>query len=180
MLPREIDKALTLSLLTQQHAQPLFELTDRNREFLKRWFPWVEFTRFKKDTEKFIEDQNNLYSDKKSMQIVIEYDNKIIGMTDYHDIDLANEIGRIGYWLGEEFNGNGFMTSVVREMISIGFDEIKLNRIEIWCATINLKSRAIPERLGFTQEGIIRSSEKVNGRFLDHAVYGLLKEDTNV
>ena len=180
MFPKIIDKALRLSLLSQQHAQPLFELTERNRAFLKPWFPWVEFTNREKDTEKFIEDQEKLYRDKKAMQIVVEYENKIIGMTDYHEIDLENEVGRIGYWLGEEFNGNGFMTSVVREMISIGFNEIKLNRIEIQCATINTKSRAIPERLGFIQEGILRSSEKVNGRFLDHAVYGLLKDDIDL
>ena len=69
------------------------------------------------------------------------------------------------------------MTSSVREMISIGFNDFELNRIEIQCAIENIKSRAIPERLGFVQEGILRSSEKVNGRFLDHAVYGLLKDE---
>jgi len=69
------------------------------------------------------------------------------------------------------------MTSVVKEMVSIGFNEFGFNRIEIQCATDNTKSRAIPERLGFIQEGILRSSEKVNGRYLDHAVYGLLKNE---
>lgn len=180
MFPKKIDKALTLSLLSRQHAQSLFELTDRNREFLKPWFPWIEFTNQQKDTENFIVDQTRLYRDKKAMQIVVEYENKLIGIADYHEIDQQNEVGRIGYWLGEEFNGNGFMTSVVREMISIGFDELKLNRIEIQCATNNIKSRAIPERLGFIQEGVLRSSEKVNGRFLDHAVYGLLKDDIDL
>lgn len=72
------------------------------------------------------------------------------------------------------------MTSAVREMVFVGFNDFGLNRIEIQCATINAKSRAIPERLGFIQEGVLRSSEKVNGRFLDHAVYGLLKIEADL
>ncbi len=177
IFPREIGRSLTLSLLTQQHARSLFELTDRNREFLKPWFPWVEFTVNVKDTGKFIDDQARLYRDKKAVQVVIKRANEIIGMIDFHEINLENEAGCIGYWLGEEFNGNGFMTSAVREMVSIGFSDLKLNRIEIQCATDNMKSRAIPERLGFIQEGVLRCSEKVNGRFLDHAVYGLLRNE---
>ena len=177
MFPRKIDKSLTLSLLSQRHTQSLFDLTNSNREFLRPWFPWIEFTVQEKDTEKFIRDQNKLYQNKKAVQVAIEYSNRIIGMVDYHEIDFDNAVGHIGYWLGEEFNGNGFMTSSVREMISIGFNDFELNRIEIQCAIENIKSRAIPERLGFVQEGILRSLEKVNGRFLDHAVYGLLKNE---
>jgi len=69
------------------------------------------------------------------------------------------------------------MTLAVMEMLSIGFNDFSLNRIEIQCAIENTKSRAIPERLGFIQEGILRSSEKVNGQYFDHAVYGLLRND---
>jgi len=180
MLPRKIDKNLSLSLLSMQHSESLFELTDSNREFLRPWFPWVDFTVQQKDTEKFINDQEKLYRDNKAVQVVLEYETNIIGMIDYHEVDLSNEVGHIGYWLAEEFNGNGFMTSAVKEMVSMGFNDFALNRIEIQCAIENVKSRAIPERLGFVQEGILRSSEKVHGRYLDHAVYGLLKSEARL
>ena len=98
-------------------------------------------------------------------------------MIDYHEIDLKNDVGRIGYWLGEQYNGNGYMSLAVMEMLKIGFNDFALNRIEIQCAKENVKSRAIPERIGFIQEGILRSSEKVNGQYYDHVVYGLLKNE---
>ena len=62
-------------------------------------------------------------------------------------------------------------------MIDLGFTYYSLNSVEIFCVPENRKSRAIPERLGFHQEGIIRQAEKVYGKHLDHVVYGLLKHE---
>jgi ribosomal-protein-serine acetyltransferase len=50
-----------------------------------------------------------------------------------------------------------------------------MEKIEIDVATGNLKSRKVPERLGFDLEGISTRAEEMNGKILDHAKYGLLK-----
>lgn len=177
MFHKSINKTLSLTLLMPQHAPSLFALTDQNRHFLGQWLPWVNSTVQEKDTEKFIKEQHKLYCEGKALHAAIEFKDKIIGVIGYDEVDSANDIGHLGYWLGEEFNGNGFMTMATREMVSIGFNDYALNRIEIQCATANTKSKAIPERLGFVQEGILRSSEKVNGQYLDLVVYSLLKGD---
>ena len=52
-----------------------------------------------------------------------------------------------------------------------------LNRVEIRAAPENRRSRAIPERLGFTEEGTLRQAERVGERYLDSAVYAMLAED---
>jgi ribosomal-protein-serine acetyltransferase len=41
----------------------------------------------------------------------------------------------------------------------------------------NTRSRAIPERLGFTQEGILREAKRIRGRFEDAALYSMLASD---
>ena len=56
-------------------------------------------------------------------------------------------------------------------------NEVELS-IDIRCAVGNHKSRAIPEGLGFQQEGIIRKAEKVYGNHMDHVVYGLLRQES--
>ena len=54
---------------------------------------------------------------------------------------------------------------------------MKLNKIEIRVATENVKSRALPERFGFKEEGVIRDAEWLYDRYVDHVVYGLLRYD---
>ena len=57
------------------------------------------------------------------------------------------------------------------------FDEVGLHRVEMQCGVENLKSRAVPERLGFKLEGIRRGSHWITNRFVDHAVYGMLSDE---
>ena len=55
------------------------------------------------------------------------------------------------------------MTRCTKALIQYVYEEYDINRIEIRMSTKNKKSRAIPIRLGFTQEGILRSDERVQG-----------------
>ncbi len=70
--------------------------------------------------------------------------------------------------------GKGIVTQACQAIIDYIFDDLKLNRVEIRCATQNVRSRAIPERLGFKTEGILRQSEWLYNHFVNHIVYGLL------
>ncbi|GAE92284.1 ribosomal-protein-L7p-serine acetyltransferase [Gracilibacillus boraciitolerans JCM 21714] len=71
------------------------------------------------------------------------------------------------------------MTSACKSIIDYCFNELNIKRIEIRTATENQKSQAIPQKLGFKNEGLIRSSELLYDRYVDHYVYGLLNEDYN-
>jgi ribosomal-protein-serine acetyltransferase len=61
--------------------------------------------------------------------------------------------------------------------VNYGLHDLGLNRVEIRAAEFNTRSRAIPERLGFTQEGIIRQAEWLYDYYVDHVVYGMLSEE---
>lgn len=71
------------------------------------------------------------------------------------------------------------MTQAVEALIKYCFDEIDLNRIEISAAANNEKSQAIPERLGFTREGMLRDNELLNGIYSSSYIYSLLKSEYN-
>lgn len=59
------------------------------------------------------------------------------------------------------------------------FNELKLNRVDIRAAEENIKSRAIPERLGFVCEGQIRQAEWLYDHYVNHIVYGMMAAEWN-
>jgi len=83
----------------------------------------------------------------------------------------------IGYWLSESFQGKGLMTDAARAVVAYLFDELDLNRVEIHCAAGNVKSAAIPRRLGFTLEGTSREGQLLNGRYQDILRFSMLKRE---
>ena len=52
-----------------------------------------------------------------------------------------------------------------------------LNKIEISIAEENFRSRALPKKYGFKEEGIIRDAEWLNDKYVNHVLYGLLKSE---
>lgn len=178
MFFRDLNDEVKLSLSIPQYAEALFDLTDRNRGFLKKWLPWLDNVTKPSDTKEFIEAQLLRFQQGEALHVTVFYREKIAGVLGYNRIDQVNSIGYIGYWLAQEYNGKGIMTQSVKDLIGLGFEYYSLNRIEIRCAVDNHKSRAIPGRLGFQKEGIIRQAEKLYGKHLDHVVYGLLKQES--
>jgi ribosomal-protein-serine acetyltransferase len=77
----------------------------------------------------------------------------------------------------EELQGKGIVTRSCLTMMGFAFDELKLNRVEIHVAVGNDRSSAIPERLGFTREGILRKMGWHAGEHVDLVVYGMLAEE---
>ncbi|MGE4403716.1 MAG: GNAT family N-acetyltransferase [Desulfobulbus sp.] len=178
MFFRNLDNEIKLSFSIPQYAEELFMLIDKNRDFLKQWLPWLDAVTKSSDTKDFIEAQLLRFQQGEALHVTIFYQDKIAGVLGYNRIDKVNGIGYVGYWLAQEYNGKGIVTESVKDLVHLGFECYSLNRIDIRCAVDNHKSRAIPERLGFQQEGVIRQAEKVYGKHLDHIVYGLLKQDS--
>lgn len=175
-----LNEGLILKKLETGDSKELFELMDKNRAHLRQWLPWVDSTKTQKDTLAFIESTIKQFSENKSIQCGIWLDEKLVGTIGQHRVVWANKWCSLGYWLGAEFEGRGLMTKSCKTMVDYSFREQNLNCVEIAAAVENKKSQAIPERLGFKREGVLRQRECLYGRFVDHAVYSLLKSEWSV
>jgi ribosomal-protein-serine acetyltransferase len=113
------------------------------------------------------------------MNTVILFRGEIVGAASFNQIDWTNKTAYIGYWLTAEYQGNGIMTKTARALTDYAIKELKLNRVVIKAAVENKKSRAIPEKLGFVNEGCIRQAEWLYDHYVDHMIYGMLAEDWN-
>jgi ribosomal-protein-serine acetyltransferase len=172
-----IDEDLHLEKIKKSHAAPVFEIIQRDRNYLRRWLPFVDQTRYVKDTEKYVglilsprhRDQNAVYT--------VWFRGKLAGLAGFKEIDPVNHKTEIGYWLAEQMQGKGIMTRTVKKMIDFGFRNMNMNRIQIKVAVGNFKSAAIPHRLGLKFEGIERNGEFHTDRYYDLEVFSILKAD---
>lgn len=179
MFRQVIEPGLELRLLEMHHAEELFHLTEQNRNSLRQWLPWLDTTRNVKDTERFIEGAMKQYAANLGFQVGIWYQGQLAGVICFYGLNWLHRSVGIGYWLGQAFRGQGMMTKACWAMVNYAFAELQLNRAEIRAAVGNRPSRAVPERLGFVQEGIVRETEWLYDHFVDHVIYGMLAKDWN-
>jgi len=87
-------------------------------------------------------------------------------------------IFEIGYFIGEDSQGVGYITEAVRKMVDFLFRELGANRLEIHAKATNEKSICVAERCGFTKEAHLRERGRTNeGEFVDMLIYGLLRRE---
>lgn len=176
MLIYKVDDKVSLRLFNKDDAEEFFDLTIKSKPYLKEWLGWLDYTKSVEDTAQNIQSRcNELVNNGGYPQsFAIIYNGKIAGTIGFNEIHKANKIGTVGYWLGENFQGKGIMSKVFKALIDYGFNDLKLNRIEVRVAEENKKSRALPERFGFKEEGKIRQAEWLYDHYVDHVIYGLL------
>jgi ribosomal-protein-serine acetyltransferase len=172
-----VNDDITLRELYEKDAEQLLQLTDNNRAYLRAWLPWLDHNQAPEDTIRFIQNARQSSHENVSTQFGIWYRGELAGVIGYHHIDIANRSASIGYWVAENRQGKGIIHRSVVKIMEGPFVNGFLNRIEIRCAVENKKSRAIPERLGFTFEGILRQAEFCYDHYSDMAVYSLVAQD---
>jgi ribosomal-protein-serine acetyltransferase len=170
-----ISDAAYLRLLDKDDARTLHALIEANRARLARWLPWAATQTFE-DTLGFIRRTEEQTAANDGFQTAIICEGDLAGVIGYVGINWQNRSTSIGYWLGERYQGKGTMTKAVSVLVDHALSTWKLNRVEIRAGVENRSSRAIAERLGFRQEGILRQAELIEGRYLDCVVYSMLAE----
>lgn len=168
-----LDGQTHLRLLEESDAEELYAVIAANRAYLSRWMPWAP-NQTLEGTLAFIRASRRQLADNQGFQTAVIQADGIVGVLGFHQIDWPNRSTTIGYWIAEAAQGRGTITRAVGALVTHAFQVWKLNRVEIQAAVGNERSRAIPRRLGFAEEGVLRQSERVGDRFVDHVVYSML------
>lgn len=169
--------SLRLRMLVPENTTELFSLITQNRPYLERWFEWAHHSKSEADCLEFIQQSIQKHQTNKAFDAGIWLDDSLIGIAGLHEINWTHKHVEIGYWISEKHQGHGYVTQSVQALMTYIFMEYRLNRVEILCATDNLRSRALAERLGFKFEGIEREGYQFLGRFFDVACYSFLAKD---
>jgi [ribosomal protein S5]-alanine N-acetyltransferase len=155
-------------------------LREASRDFLMPWEPtWpaddLSRSAFRRRIRRYAED---LRTDQGYAFLIIRSsDSALVG-----GLTLANirrgvaQAGSLGYWMGQPFARQGYMTTAVRAIIPFAFATLRLHRIEAACIPTNAGSIRLLEKTGFVREGYAREFLCINGIWQDHLLYGRLKD----
>lgn len=170
-----IDDSILLRQIDEDDAEELTALIDRNRAYLKEWLPWLDNSNGIHDTARFIGRSLEQAADENGLTFGIVCDGKLAGVIGQHYLDSLNRRTELGYWLDIDHQGRGVATRAAARLTDYAFTDQDCNRVILHCAAGNIKSRAIAERLGFVQEGILREAEWLYDHYVDLVAYSMLK-----
>jgi RimJ/RimL family protein N-acetyltransferase len=95
-------------------------------------------------------------------------------------MDWGRSIGDLGYWLLADSRGHGIVTDAVRLARDWAFNDLELCRVQAAIQPNNEQSLAVMGRVGFTREGLLRSSDVLKGQHHDHWMFSLLQTDERI
>lgn len=160
------------------------KLRGDSREFLAPWEPvWApdELTRgaFRRRIKRY---QKETRLDSAYVFFVLrESDDALLGGCTLSNVRRGvTQCCTLGYWIGEKFARQGYMTAAVRALIPFVFRTLGLHRIEASCLVDNDASKSLLARTGFRQEGLARRYLMINGQWADHLLFALLKDEAQL
>ncbi|CAM3866807.1 GNAT family N-acetyltransferase [Mesobacillus zeae] len=143
---------------------------------LKPWMPFAQKEQTEEDVEINIREAyiNFLKREDLRLLVFLKETGELVASSGLHRIDWDVRKFEIGYWIDTRHSGKGYITEAVEGITEFARNELGARRVEIRCDSLNVKSRAIPERLGFSLEGILKQdslAEDGSGRLRDTCIF---------
>ncbi|MFC4403859.1 GNAT family N-acetyltransferase [Gracilibacillus xinjiangensis] len=175
-LPRLETDRLILRKMTLEDAEDIY-LYGSDEE-VSKYVTWNTHQSLS-DTKGFVEFIINQYENSQIAPWGMEYkeNGKFIGTIDFVSWEPQHKTAEIGYVLSKQYWGKGLTTEAAREIISFGFKEMDLVRIQAKCFVENTASQRVMEKAGMSFEGIIRKGMFLKGKHRDLRMYSIIKEE---
>lgn len=160
-------------------GKAVYEAIQASINELKQWLPFAQKEQSEQQTEINMREAHLRSLKREELRLLIFDKNtkQLIGSSGLHNPDWDIPKFEIGYWIDSRYSGKGYMTEAVQGITDYAFNELKARRLEIRCDTLNFKSQAIPEKLGYTLEGTLRNEDiSVDGSTLrDTHIYAMIR-----
>lgn len=156
-------------------------LRAKSRDFLAPWEPtWPDDdltrTSYRRRVRRYLREvkEDHAYP----FFIFREDDDALVGGCTLSNVQRGvQQSCSLGYWAGEIYAGQGFVTRAVRALIPYVFEELRLHRLQAACLPENERSKAVLRKCGFREEGHARGYLRINGMWRDHVVFAILRDD---
>jgi ribosomal-protein-serine acetyltransferase len=172
----QVNEEIQLRLFEERHVEDYFALIERNKAYLHEWIAVEAYEGPVETLKAYMKQRLLQFVNGEGYHLGIWYQDALVGILDYRLHGRSRSV-ELGYWLDAAMQGKGIVTQACRTMVRYAFEEQQVHKVVISCATDNPRSRAVAERLGFVQEGILRQADRLHDRYVDMVFYGLLKDE---
>lgn len=168
----------------ERDAAELAAMHMRNREFFEQFSPSPpdEFYTEAYQRQAISKQLADRLEDRMySYVICLKEDHRIIGGVGLSFVNRGPlQSCMIGFVLDQAYNGKGYMTEAVKQVVRHAFEELKFHRIYGEASPRNPGSIRVLEKAGFHKEGIARSNVKINGKWEDHQVLAIINPSDDI
>lgn len=112
-----------------------------------------------------------------SFAIVLRDSGRMIGTIGFMWVNPEHGSAEVGYSLNRDYWNQGLTTEALRAVVAFGFDVLQLHRIEAQHDTENPASGRVMAHVGMRYEGTLRQRLRNKGRYVDVALYAILRND---
>lgn len=161
-------------------AEALKEAVDESRDYIRPWLPFADTHQTVEESRDWIIHQEAQWLLRESINASLWENaaNHYLGGIGLHINDWKARCFEIGYWLRPSAAGHGYMTEVAQLLTDYAFDHLAANRVQIRCDERNVRSAAIPRRLGFVQEALLRDdSIAFDGQLSSTLMFSMIRSD---
>ncbi len=167
---------LILRCWNPEDAPLLKQAIDESREHLLPWMPWAQnepqsveakAAQLRRWRSRFDRDEDFVYG-------VFDLEEKhVLGGCGLHT-RLGDYALEIGYWIHANFINQGLATELSAALTKVAFEIHGVRRVEIHCEPRNLRSAAVPRKLGYVHEATLKKRVPANeAEFLDSMIWTL-------
>ncbi len=171
---------LLIRCYSPEDAPKLKEAIDASLDHLRPWMPWA-----KDDPETLDAKVELLRRFRGNFDLGNDFiygifspeDSVVLGGVGLHPRVGPNAL-EIGYWVRAGRIGKGLATEAAAALVRVSFEVHKVGRVEIHCDPVNIRSAAIPRKLGFTLEATLRRrAVRPDGSDRDTMIWSLFATD---
>ena len=133
-----------------------------SQDELKPWMPWAVDIPDEEAYETLVREGNLRFLGREDlwMILLLKGTDIVVGGSGLHRIDWSVPKFEIGYWVRSTYAKQGFITESTEGITQFAFDVLGAKRVEIRCDALNERSAAVPKRLGFSLEGVLKNEAR--------------------
>ncbi len=170
---------ITIRRYFLEDTDGLYEAVRESIKEVSVWLPWCHPEYSKQESIDWISMQMDAwdYGNEYSFFILENSTEKLIGGVGINQLVKEHKMGNLGYWIRTGYTGKGIATAATLLCAKFGFEELKLNRIEIIAATENFASIKVAEKAGAKREAVLRNRLVVHDKIFDAILFSLIPDD---